>query len=67
MGIWRTLYNIIGIDYTGTAEQKIIDKQKRLKYLALEELKNKNNKHLLNIDGQFIIKMVNKHKKSKKN
>lgn len=66
MGFWRTIYNIIGIDYMGTAEQKIIDKQKRLKYLTLEELKNK--KQPLNIDSQFIIKMVNKHnKKHKKN
>ena len=64
---YRNLYWLLGLDYIGTKEQQIIDKQKRLKYLALEELKNKNNKHLLNIDGQFIIKMVNKHKKSKKN
>lgn len=65
VGFWRTLYNIIGLDYIGTKEQQIIEKQKRLKYLTLEELKNRD-KHPLNIENQFIIKMVKKHVKKKK-
>jgi len=54
VGFWRTLYNIIGLDYIGTKEQQIIEKQKRLKYLTLEELKNRD-KHLLNIEKTIYL------------
>ena len=65
VGFYRNLYWLFGLDYIGTKEQQIIEKQKRLKYLALEELKNRD-KHSLNIENQFIIKMVKKHVKKKK-
>ena len=65
VGFYRNLYWLFGLDYIGTKEQQIIEKQKRLKYLVLEELKNRD-KHLLNIEKQFIVKMVKKYTKKKK-
>ena len=52
VGFFRNLYWLIGLDYIGTKEQQIIEKQKRLKYLVLEELKNRD-KHPLNIKNQL--------------
>ena len=62
MGFYRNLYWLLGLDYIGTKEQKIIEKQKRLKYLTLEELKIGIKKHPLNVDNLFFIKTINKLK-----
>ena len=64
MGIWRTLYNIIGLDYIGSKEQEITDRQKHLKFMVCKQvesgglkLKSTNNKEL------FISKVLKKRKK----
>jgi hypothetical protein len=47
MGLWRTLYYFIGVEYIGTKEQKEqkeIDRQKHLKFVMCKQIKESNLK-----------------------
>ena len=59
MGFYRFIYNILGIEYIGTKEQKEIDRQKHLKYIVCEQIKKTDKKKL------FIFRMLTNKKKKK--
>ena len=40
MGFWRTIYYIAGWDYIGTKEQVDIERQRKLKYQLLKDIKD---------------------------
>jgi len=40
MGLWRTLYYIVGWEYTGSKEQQQIEYQRLLKYQLLKDIKD---------------------------
>jgi len=63
MGFWRTLYNIIGLDYIGSKEQEIIDRQKHLKYMVCKQVKDGGLKLKPTNKELFITKVLKKRKK----
>jgi len=69
MGFWRTLYYFIGVEYIGTKEQKEIDRQKHLKFVIYEKIKNsklKLKKFNIIDKGRIQYKMNRLNKNSKK-
>ena len=69
MGFWRTLYYFIGVEYIGTKEQKQIDRQKHLKFVMCEQIKNSKLKlkrvNIIDI-GRLQYEMNRLDKNSKK-
>jgi hypothetical protein len=69
MGFWRTLYYFIGVEYIGTKEQKQIDRQKHLKFVMCEQIKNSKLKlkrvNIIDI-GRLQYEMNRLNKNSKK-
>ena len=53
--MWRVFYEYLGWDYVGRKEQKIIDKQRRLKYIQCEQVKKSNIKLKKIPEGNLFI------------
>ena len=56
--MWRVFYQYLGWEYVGRKEQKIIDKQKRLKYLQCEQVKKSNIKLKKIPEGNLFITSI---------
>jgi len=70
MGFWRTLYYFIGVEYIGTKEQKEIDRQKHLKFVMCNQIKESKLKlkrvNIIDIGRlQYEMNRLNKKKKKK--
>lgn len=72
MGFTRFLYDILGLEYIGSAEQLVIDKQKHQKYLVCEQIKKSSNLRLKKVEDNKInsllfYKVLQKQKEKQKN
>ena len=61
MGFWRSIYDIIGIEYIGEKERKQIERQTHLKYMLCRQIKDGG----LRLKPLFILSLIKKKNKKK--
>ena len=58
---WRLVYSYLDWVYIGKKEQETVERQKRLKYLSCEQIKQSNIR-LKSTKIKFLEKLINKKK-----
>ena len=61
---WRLVYSYLDWVYIGKKEQETVERQKRLKYLSCEQIKQSNIR-LKSTKIKFLEKLINKKKNRK--